>query len=186
MKIQSFSDVITNSSSELYVFADGKSVEEVATELDEVAPGWRSEYSDPEYVKDTVALETYIDAIIPNWDYEELEKRHCCKVNGIPINDYKYFVICPELNYASLFDKNDSWASNLAKQLGLTPEEAFDDWNEYDPFGPGWTHLSLSEKANDIIRERDKDVVLVWSNDENPDWDRQEKMMTIGERYHLG
>lgn len=51
-KINSVSNVITNSSSELFVFNDNDSVENVISILDNIYPDWRKEYCDPIRLKD--------------------------------------------------------------------------------------------------------------------------------------
>lgn len=37
-----------------------------------------------------------------------------------------------------------------------------------------------------FLRENISERVLLFSKDENPDWDYQEKLMEVAERYHLG
>lgn len=47
IKIQSQSDVITNSSSELFIFDNKNSKDEVIDLLNNVYPNWRDEYAEP-------------------------------------------------------------------------------------------------------------------------------------------
>ena len=49
-QIQSFTDVVTNSSSELFVFTGTTGV--VSDMLDSNVPGWEHEYDDPQSVQD--------------------------------------------------------------------------------------------------------------------------------------
>lgn len=61
--LQSVSDIITNSSSELFVFTKENSVEEVISILDDIYPNWRKEYNKPQLLRDVSDkdLDTYLD-----------------------------------------------------------------------------------------------------------------------------
>lgn len=61
INIQSFSDIITNSSSELFVFKVMLK-EELISILDRVYPEWRTEYYEPQYVSELSksSFDTYL------------------------------------------------------------------------------------------------------------------------------
>lgn len=68
-QIQSFTDVVTNSSSELFVFTGTTGV--VSDMLDSNVPGWEHEYDDPQSVQDLSpnSLEIYLSYAYDNYDW---------------------------------------------------------------------------------------------------------------------
>ncbi|WQJ53662.1 MAG: hypothetical protein [Wendovervirus sonii] len=190
MKIQSFSDIITNSSSELFVFNDGKSAEEVINLLNEIYPEWRNEYELPNKLEDCNDSQIEIYCEYNDWGYYvNLEKERYCKKHNIAPSyifmEHAYYDI--DISKVE-FDKNDCFAKEHAESYGLTPEEMYVNWDDYNPFSKNYKNnwLTFSEKYIQIFKEQHKDEVLLFSIDENPNWDYQEKLMKIAKRYHLG
>ena len=70
---------------------------------------------------------------------------------------------------------------------GIQPEELYSNWNEKDTEKYFWPKFSdqAIEKLKNII-DPDGKVYFLYSIDENPNWEMQEKLMCIGQRYHLG
>ena len=183
--IQSLSDVITNSSSELFVFNDGNSLDAVINILDNVYPNWRSEYYEPVLVKDAERddLETFVNEIIDTW-YERSwrlrDEVHSVEQAKEKVPDFKAFL-----------------QRSLARAgLNISVENAFDDFeNAYLNFIPWelrqqlnlpWWSVQYSDRLYDLIREQRGNDVLLFSKGENPDWEYQEKLMDVAERHHLG
>jgi len=164
--IQSFSDIITNSSSELFVFQK-PSVKDVIKLLDDYTPGWRDEYEEPILFKD---MDEYDQNNYIDW------------VSGLPY----YF------NYESDDEYNKAIIRTIHRDLCISEEEIpelFENWNKPTVY-PNYRYycLNLSSKGYNLYREKFKYDICLWSLDDNPDWDRQEKIMDFvgGKRYHLG
>lgn len=179
MKVQSFSDIITNSSSELFVFNDGRSVNDTIKLLDNIYPNWVDEYFTPDYVSNTneADQENYFDFRL----YYECNERafHNCIQNISPktLGEYYTFSTTP-------IDKKNCHALHIAKQIGLTPKETFENWEHYNPntdWHPQFTRLACKRMA-----ELEPDTVLLFSKEENPDYGMQEILLKYALKYHLG
>lgn len=170
--IQSYSDIITNSSSELFVFQSPQ-LKEVISSLDRLAKGWREEYTEPMFFKDMDARsqDEYIDwvADIPyyyDWDgtLEEFNEY----VTKIIHRD----TLVPEDEIPSLFE---NWNQPEIHQIGKDREYIY-------------YNLRFSDKGREVYSNKFKYDICMWSLDENPNWERQEHIMDWchGKRYHLG
>lgn len=169
-KIQSISDVITNSSSELFVFS-GNNESEVIDILDSIYPNWRDEYDDPKKVA--------------NFDKEEIE-------------DYLYDTNVLESyfweddNFDKLYKNESLSCCDLARDLGLSMTEAFDNWKTWDPTSKNKTwesrKLQLSDKFVEKFKENaeKEKIYALYSYEDNPLWEYQELLMEVAERHHLG
>ncbi len=172
-KIQSVSEVITNSSSELYVF-EGNNEKEIIGILDSIYPNWRDEYYEPESVADfnSDSLRNFLD-----------------NINELGSRDY-YWMKEDEFN--SKKQKEELCCCKFAKSLGLKPSEAFENWEKWNPTDRklDWEnrHLELSDKFMEKYKEKaeKEKTYALYSIDENPNWDYQELLMEVAERYHLG
>lgn len=183
-KINSVSNVITNSSSELFVFNDNDSVENVISILDNIYPDWRDEYADPIRLKDcdNDDFETYCHSCILDVYMSDISRYH--NRNFDVIEDAKWQAKV----YKEFLQKSLDYAG-----IDLSAEEAFLNLdNAYKSFLP-WDHpdreyyyAEFSQKLKDKILEKYGDDILLFSHDENPNWEYQEKLMEVAERYHLG
>jgi hypothetical protein len=144
---QSVIDVITNSSSELFVF-QGKEKEVIKDMIKRVYPDYLNEYEDLKCLNELndSELTDYIDWIYSTWS------------NKLRLS--KEFNIEPEILYSN-FDEKDT-----------------------DKYWYG----ELSNEGLELIKQQlDLDnTYLLYSINDNPDWDMQEELMCIGQRYHLG
>lgn len=164
--IQSFSDIITNSSSELFSFLK-PSVKDVIKLLDHYVPDWRMEYDEPILFKDMC----------------EVDQR--CYIDWVVELPYSY-------NYESDDAYNEAIIKAIHRDLCISEEkipELFENWNKpifYKNYK--YYSLNLSSKGYDLYREKFKYDICLWSLDENPDWHGQELIMDFvgGKRYHLG
>jgi len=195
MKVQSYSDIITNSSSELFVFDDNKSVDEVIKELDGIYPDWRNEYQEPEKLKDSEDGADTMFRYSIGYNMKHFEEAAYCERNGIlPTFESEFFTLYDVDLTKDDFDRNLSYAKKIADELGDTPEKVFSNWDKFNPFATwddekelGLTeYLDLSDYGLELYKKKHAEDVLVWSLGENPDWDYQEKMSEIANRYHLG
>lgn len=67
----------------------------------------------------------------------------------------------------------------------------FDELFEPDRHGKGYTMRDdlVTDENREAFADRfdpDRTLWFLYSIDDNPDWDMQEKLMEIGTRYHLG
>lgn len=171
--VQSFSDVVTNSSSELFVFTYG-TTEFIEKQLDEWAPGWRDEYEEPILFSDMT---------------EDRQIEYIGWVFDIP----KYY----DWEDSDIENYNKEVSRFVARELCIPEEEVpevFNNWNRPNV----WTrndgskalsyYLKLSDFGYELLKNKYRNDICLWSYDENPNWDRQECIMYIthAKRYHLG
>lgn len=196
--IQSTSDVITNSSSELFVFNDKGSKAQAIELLDSIYPNWRSEYEEPKELKDASdrELDIYFYNVTGINSYFDSDcSKAIKKFFGRFENDARY-LSCSEIETirANWSKEKDSQAIPICKELGLTPEEAFSNWAIYDPFDTtayymqniAITNLELTATFKDAYKKKHGDTVLLFSLYENPDWEMQEEIEKYAIRFHLG
>jgi len=203
MKIQSYSDIITNSSSELFVFDNKDSIDEVITALDDICPDWNAEYNEPIDLgnAENDDIDDYINFVS---DYSEFlilanEKKiyvdkhpelKRCKPNLLrwQIYDYMFNI---DIDDIKLFDKTDSYALKFAEYIGDTPEKVFSNWDIYNPF-TNWkdnehsAYLEISDYGYDLLRKKFKGTYTIRSKYENPDEESIWMIESIADRYHLG
>ena len=166
IQVQSISDVITNSSSELFVFQES-SVKDVIELLDRHISDWRYEYEEP-----ILFMNMSEDMKIDYIDYVS------------------------ELPYSFNFETNDAYNQAMIKAIHrdlCVPEEQvpklFENWNKPDIYAQyTYYNLKLSQEGYNLYKDKYKYDICLWSINENPDWNKQEQIMYIlgGKRYHLG
>lgn len=173
--IQSLSDVITNSSSELFVFKN-HNMQAVLLTLDALYPNWRSEYEKPEFVKDMDddTFEHYVSWVFDSYaseykdnGWEELKEKEW---NEIKLDPY----------YCQ--------AAKFAEIIGKKPEELFTNWKEWSPWAKDYKNkwLEWSDKGLEEYKKYYGEDIALWSIEENPNWEYQEKLEQVARRYHLG
>lgn len=171
-KIQSISDVITNSSSELFVF-EGNDGNEVIEILDSIYPDWKNEYDYPKDVSefDKDELLSFLENIrqINGWEDYYLKKQ----------------------DFEARKKNMDLQCCKLSSEIGLKPEEAYDNWEIWNPTDHQDfqnAYLKISDKFVEKFRERagKAKMYALYSLDENPDWDYQLLLSEVAYRYHLG
>lgn len=176
--IQSFTDVITNSSSELFVFHKG-SKEEIINLLNLIYPNWRKEYSEP--------------ISLGEMDEEELEY---------------YFSCTEHSSYCSNETKYHTHQTYLATTFNIDPKILYSNWEIFDPSiefprrddyktYKDWdkayekyhniAYVQLIDNWMDLIKPKlDLNTICLYSLSDNPDWDYQEILEGFAQRYHLG
>ena len=148
--IHSIIDIITNSSSELFVF-EAKTGDILKDLISGVYPNYLTEYRDVELLSDlsNEDLECYID-----WTYRTYGESKDLHIFPGIIQEDTY-----EISYIH------------GDRISFSLKEGFIE--------------KYREKLLQIIDPENK-TWLLYSIDENPNWDCQEKLMQIGTRYHLG
>lgn len=170
-RIQSKSDVITNSSSELFVFKNN-SVESIIELLHKIYPDWRNEYKPPRTGKD-----------LEKWELDYIRDL----ISPAPY----YFAYSKMMK--TIFESGKRTESleecNLSKILCLTVQETYKNWNTWDPIDGSWSNkiLKLSDLAYDKLRNycESHGFVLLFSLYENPDYKYQEILENYADRIHL-
>lgn len=147
-------DIITNSSSELFVLK-GETLSIVEEMVEETYPEYLTEYKNVSSMKDL--NESDFDYYI-SYLYNTIARGE----KGIK----RYNAIC-----------------------GVEPKDLYSNWADLiDPnIDSSWPKFSdegikLLKKAIDP----DENMYLMFSLDENPNWEKQEALMEIGRRHHLG
>ena len=143
-------DIITNSSSELFVL-QGKTKEIVEDMILNVYPEYKTEYAEICNITElsTDNFETYLSYVYRDW--------------------------------------NDDTKLSLSKRFNIAPEILYSNYSKKDTEKYWWPILS-DDGANQIkkIIDPNNEMYFLFSKDENPNWDMQEKLWSIGDRYHLG
>lgn len=174
--IQSYSDIITNSSSELFVFKNN-SVEEVINILNTIYPDWRSEYQEPILFKNMSKedQDRYIEWVADcyrwfgDYDYYYNGISWIKRTKKEQIEVFEHDVI---EHYHKKFDVDNKDVPSL-----------FENWGDYNN---EYFYLRLSTVGYDIFRKKFENDIALWSLDENPNWDYQQEIEEYAERYHLG
>lgn len=161
-------DIITNSSSELFVLnADTKDI--VKEMIENVYPDYMDEYDEVVSLKEASdsKVETYYSWVIDAWydrntDYYKMSRE---EIRNKEVAHYK----------------------KQAEIYGLTPSKFYSNWDLHET--DEYFHANISSKGYDAIRkyhDPNGTLFLLFSIDENPNYDMQQNLETIATRYHLG
>lgn len=170
-------DIITNSSSELFVL-EGQTKEIVSEMITSIYPEYLSEYKEIKNIKDLSVeeLEIYITShcsphmwpaiksnygLLPGFTFDEIYE---------PKRDFRTGEIEPP-----------AWNGQIQYEIKDNSVRNLDDkWH----FGSFVTE----ENKEDIIKKMNPNgtMFMMFSLDENPNSDMQEKLENIATRYHLG
>lgn len=161
IKVDNVINIITNSSSELFVLK-GETKNFIEEMIAEKYPEYRSEYGEVKNIKDLTVdeLETYFS--------------YNCSPHMWPARKENYPIL-PGFTFDELYEKDgEEKAWNGQQQYKLKRNE-------------GWNFVTESNKE-ELINKLcpSKDMWFLFSLDENPNWEMQEELMQIAERYHLG
>lgn len=175
IKPHSFIDVITNSSSELFVM-NNKEQEEVEAILKEIYPDYLSEYEPLQDVKNFTNNE--LDSFL-SW---HLGRKSGWWRSGTIYDNKDDYVLLSGFSFEEIYDTSVELSSDYRSSeyhvINNNPDKS-DKWGEY---------FVTDENREKVINGIIKDVgrYFLYSLGENPDWDMQEQLMLIGTRYHLG
>lgn len=168
LDVHSMVDIITNSSSELFVF-DGDTKKAVEKLIKKVYPNYRSEYGELKSIDDLS-----MDDLSVFFDYYCSPHMWPAKKEMYPIPKGFTFedLYVPETDPSTGGPKID-WNGEV--QYRLKTNE--DSWNFVDESN----FESLKEKL-----KLGGNYFFLFSNDENPDYKFQQKLEKYGIRMHLG
>lgn len=72
----------------------------------------------------------------------------------------------------------------ISNHFNILPEIMYENYHEH--MNKYW-YPRISDEGYRLIREKlPKNLYFLYSSDENPNWDFQEKLSDIAQRYHLG
>jgi hypothetical protein len=166
IKPHSVVDVITNSSTELFV---GKNSSKEALEelIKEVYPNYLDEYESLISIDDLTPemLDTY-------FDYE-------CSPHCYPSKKSNYPVL-PGFTFEELYEEDEiAWNKEMQYKLRNNLVDP-----DYD-----WRRRFVTEENFEEMKDKldpKREMFFLYSIDENPNWDFQELLMNIMTRIHLG
>ena len=146
INVHSFVDVITNSSSELFV-ESSNSKETLIALIKEVYP-------------------RYLD------EYEELRS-----LDELSTGELEQYISYAYEHYSN--------PMKLSKKFDIDPIMLYSNWSEKDT--ARYWFPRISDVGYELIKERlNPNLYFLFSIDDNPEWEMQEKLMLIMNRYHLG
>lgn len=160
-------DLITNSSSELFVL-NGDSLETVEKLISTIYPEYRTEYEEPICLKHASS-----ETIKYYFDWIETYRNYDSSYYRLPQEERREQKILE--------------AVSIAERFEIPPGEFYTNWEERKT--ARWWYPDISEKgARKIAETLDPEgkTFLLYSIDENPNWEMQEKLENIATRYHLG
>lgn len=144
---QSMVDVITNSSSELFVF-EGKEQEVIESIIKNIYPDYLNEYAN---LKSLAELNDddfvdYLDWVYSDWDNKQA----------------------------------------LSSTFGIDPAIMYSNWDSR--LSEKYWYGTISQEGINLIKAQlpVTTTFLLYSLNENPDWEKQGLLGSIGTRYHLG
>jgi len=167
MNITNTIDLITNSSSELFVLKGGTK-EAIMQMLDNIDTSWRNEYEEPKNI-----LELSIDELDTYFSY-------ACSAHCFPARKSNY----PVLNgftFDELYEadgKECAWNGEIQYKLRNNKQRDC-EWDR---------DFVIEDNRTEVINKLNPnhDMWFLFSFDENPNWDLQEKIEGIADRFHLG
>jgi hypothetical protein len=158
-------DLITNSSSELFVL-QGQTKEIVEELVRNVYPDYKNEYEDVKHISEMSASD------LDNF-FSYATGSHIWPANK---NDYR---IPNGFTFEEVYEpdgKEPAWNKQIQYKV-----------KNNDP-NCKWGNFVTEENKEWFLNKFDPErkLFFLYSLDENPNWDMQEKLMEVGERYHLG
>lgn len=163
---QSIVDVITNSSSELFIFR-GKEKAIIESMIEDVYPNYLNEYEPLISVRDLNCDE--LDNLL-NWltgSWIRPAAKHNYRIPGT--------FTFEELYQESGTSRRGDIEYELKKNYQSPDSE--------------WSYSFVTEENKEWVLDKldpDHSMFLLYSQHDNPNWDMQEELMNIGERHHLG
>jgi len=147
---------IITNSSSELFVLDGETREIVEEMIQSTYPGWSGEY---ERVKST----------------EELTKDELDTYTSFKYHNWNY-------------NRNETDRGARYNEIcGVEPKDLYEGWEKRNE--EKYWYGSLSDSGAEKLKKAmdpDNKMWFLFSIDENPNWDRQEELMNIGTRYHLG
>lgn len=170
--ISSVVDTITNSSSELFVGVN-PSKEELQAAIEAIYPEWETEYEELKSLDDLS-----LEEINMYFDY-------ACSPHMWPATEDLYPIL-PGFTFDELYEpkmkdgvEEVAWNGAIQYELRNNVTNPQHKWDR---------DFVTEENREEILNKLDPDrhLFFMFSLDENPDWDMQEKLEKFMIRYHLG
>lgn len=167
-------DIITNSSSELFVLK-GETKQIVEEMIANVYPEYKNEYDEVKHIS-----ELSVDDLDNYFNY-------LCSPHMWPASKGNYPV--PEgFTFDELYEPKKDWQTGEVKKPAWNGQIQYQLRNNLVTKNKWDSSFVTEENHQEIVNKLDPErkMYFLYSLDENPDWDMQEKLMNIGERFHLG
>lgn len=170
--------LITNSSSELFVL-QGNTKESVEEMIESVYPDYLSEY---EYLKD---LREMSNEEIDSFLWWHLGRSSNWWSSGTLYTNPSEYIQLEGFEFDEVYDTTVELGHGVGQRNeyqiknNIPLEERKSDWD---------SSFVIDSNRERVINALEKAVgrFFLYARDENPDWERQEDLMSIGTRYHLG
>lgn len=167
-------DIITNSSSELFVLK-GETKEIVEEMIANVYPEYKNEYDEVKHIS-----ELSVDDLDNYFNY-------LCSPHMWPATKANYPV--PDgFTFDELYEPKKNWETGEVEKPAWNGAIQYELRNNLVTKEKWRSSFVTEENYQEIVNKLDPErkMYFLYSLDENPDWDMQEKLMNIGERFHLG
>lgn len=168
-------DVITNSSSELFVLK-GETKKIVDEMIKNLYPNYKKEYKE------------LIHSSKLTIDQLDLYFNYLCSPHQWPASKYMYPV--PDgFTFEELYEPKKDWQTGELEKPAWNGEIQYELKNNLKNKKNKWSRSFVTkENHKEILNKLDPErkMYFLFSKDENPNWEMQEQLMTIGERFHLG
>lgn len=169
LKPHSVIDVITNSSSELFV-GTAQSKENILALIEAVYPNYREEYEEIRNIDDLTASE--LDNFF----------NYACSPHQWPATKDMYPIL-PGFTFDELYEPKDdskpAWNGEIQYDLKNNDPDP-----EYKWHTAYVTEDNLEEMKNKLDPQRE--MYFLFSISDNPDWEKQQIFESFMDRYHLG
>ncbi len=177
IKVNNVIDIITNSSDALFVL-QGKTKEIVNEMIENIYPNYRDEYQELKDIRD------FTDEEIDTFLQSHLGRKSSVWSSGEVYDKSFDYVLIHGFKFEELYNTN--------VKLGHYPLNSEYKIKNNIPIKKRKSKWDFCFVTNDnrerVIKGIEKSVgrFFLYSIDENPEWEMQEKLMEIGKRYHLG
>jgi hypothetical protein len=174
-KIDNVVDIITNSSSELFVLkAETKAIAEEM--IRNVYPDYLNEYEELKEVSE-----------LTNEELDPFMGWHCSP-HMWPASKEDYPLL-DGFTFDELYEPKIDWKTGLQEPPAWNGELQYELRKNYKDPEDKWNYSFVTDENREKVIQGIKNTIgnfLLYSKNDNPDWDMQEKLMEIGRRYHLG
>jgi hypothetical protein len=99
------------------------------------------------------------------------------------------YIVPGNFTFEELYEPEKDWKTGEEKGPAWNGEIQYKLKNNLDTEPGSWNQSFITEEnKNEMVNKLDPNgtMYFLFSLDENPNWDMQEKLMSIGERFHLG
>jgi hypothetical protein len=177
IQVDNHIDLITNSSSELFVLR-GKTKDVIEEMIDAVYPDFRSEYELKVMSEvDTWYLDLYMQRLCSPKDYDDIFRAESMTMDMLPVpKGFTFNELYEEIYEDKYFRGN---IVRVRKYILRNNKISEYDWDR---------SFITDENREDVINRLfpNGDVWFLFSLEDNPNYEKQELLESIGQRFHLG